>query len=182
MRVNCLTHIGWQSAALPPTASSCPMGTTKYAERLKEYRRGGFCLLSGIFVFFCLHDLRHEATHGLCCLVLLLPCGVGVGAEGEARVVVTQHRGYCFDIHAVLECQGRERVSQVVKPDMLQPCVLEDPLVECYHRVGVIHFSCSAGWEHPRIVGVFGVFLLQQLHGILRDGHLADGVAGFGAA
>ena len=55
MRVNCLTHtlthIGWQSAALPPTASSCPMGTTKYAERLKEYRRGSFCLLSGIFAF-----------------------------------------------------------------------------------------------------------------------------------
>lgn len=44
MWVNCLTHtvthIGWQSAALPPTASSCPMGTTKCAERVKEYRRG----------------------------------------------------------------------------------------------------------------------------------------------
>ena len=58
MWVNCLTHtvthIGWQSAALPPTASSCPMGTTKCVERLKEYRRGGFCLLSGIFGFFLL--------------------------------------------------------------------------------------------------------------------------------
>ena len=29
-----------QSAALPPTASSCPMGTTKCAERTKEHRRG----------------------------------------------------------------------------------------------------------------------------------------------
>ena len=50
MWVNCLTHtvthIGWQSAALPPTASSCPMGTTKCAERAKEHRRGN-CLLSG---------------------------------------------------------------------------------------------------------------------------------------
>ena len=54
--------------------------------------------------------------------------------------------------------------------------------MECYDRVGVIHFTGPAGWEHPRIVGVFGVFLLQQLHGILRDGHLADRVAGFGAA
>ena len=58
MRVNCLTHtlthIGWQSAALPPTASSCPMGTTKYAERLKEYRRGNFCLLSGILALLLL--------------------------------------------------------------------------------------------------------------------------------
>ena len=49
-----LTHIGWQSAALPPTASSCPMGTTKYAERLKEYRRGNFCLLSGILALLLL--------------------------------------------------------------------------------------------------------------------------------
>ncbi len=58
MEVNCLTHtvthIGWQSAALPPTASSCPMGTTKYAERLKEYRRGNFCLLSGILALLLL--------------------------------------------------------------------------------------------------------------------------------
>ena len=50
MWVNCLTHtvthIGWQSAALPPTASSCPMGTTKCAERAKEHRRGN-CFLSG---------------------------------------------------------------------------------------------------------------------------------------
>ena len=58
MEVNCLTHtvthIGWQSAALPPTASSYPMGTTKYAERLKEYRRGNFCLLSGILALLLL--------------------------------------------------------------------------------------------------------------------------------
>ena len=157
--------------------------TTKCVERFKEHRRGGFCLLSGIFAsFFCLHDLCHETAHRLCGLVLLLPCSVGVGAEGEARVVVPEHTADGFDVHPVLECQGRERMTQVVKPDMLQPRVLEDPLVECYHRVGVIHFSCSAGWEHPRIVGVFGVFLLQQFHGILRDGHLADRVAGFGAA
>ncbi len=41
-----VTHIGWQSAALPPTASSCPMGTTKCAERTKEHRREN-CFLSG---------------------------------------------------------------------------------------------------------------------------------------
>ena len=106
---------------------------------------------------------------------------MGIGIQREARRVVTQHTADSLDVHAVLERHRRECMSQVVEPDMLQSRVLEDPLVECYHRVGVIHFSCSAGWEHPRIVGVFGVFLLQQLHGILRDGHLADGVAGFGA-
>ena len=70
-------------------------------------------------------------------------------------------------------------MSQVVEPDMLQSRVLEDPLVECYDRVGVIHFTGPAGREHPRIAGVFGVFLLQQLHGILRDRHLTDGISGF---
>ena len=35
-----------------------------------------------------LHDLCHEAAHGLRCLILHLPGGMGVGAEGEARVVV----------------------------------------------------------------------------------------------
>ena len=111
--------------------------------------------------FFCSHHLRHETAHFLRGLLLHLPCSVGVGAEGESRVVVTQHTADGFDVPPVLQCQGRECVSQVVKPDMLQPRVLEDPLVECYDRVGVIHFSCSAGREHPRIVGVFGVFLFQ---------------------
>ena len=66
--------------------------TTKCVERFKEHRRGGFCLLSGIFAsFFCLHDLRHEAAHFLRGLLLHLSCGVGVGSQGESRVVVTEH-------------------------------------------------------------------------------------------
>ena len=134
------------------------------------------------FLTACSHHLRHETAHFLRGLLLHLPCDVGIGAERKASVVVAQHRGYCFHIHTVLQCQGRECVSQVVEPDMLQPRVLEDPLVECYDRVGVIHFTSPAGREHPRIVGVFGVFLLQQLHGILRNGHLSDGIPGFGLA
>ena len=69
------------------------------------------CLLSGILgFFFCLHDLRHETAHCLCCLVLLPPCSVGVGTEGESRVVVTQHTADGFHIHAVLQCQRCEGV------------------------------------------------------------------------
>ena len=107
MWVNCLTHtvthIGWQLAALPLTASSCPMGTRKCAERVKEYRRGGFAP-SPIFLmfFFCSHHLCHEAAHRLCSFILLLPCGVGVGAEGESRIVVAEHRGHRFYIYAIL--------------------------------------------------------------------------------
>ena len=68
--------------------------------------------------------MRHEVPYLFSGLLLHLPCDVGVGAEGEARVVVTQHAADGFHIHTVLECQGRERMSQVVEPDMLQPASL----------------------------------------------------------
>ena len=57
-----------------------------------------------------LSDLRHEAAHFLCGLLLHLPCDVGVGAEGEASVVVAEHTADGFHIHTVLQCQGRECV------------------------------------------------------------------------
>jgi len=57
-----------------------------------------------------LSDLCHEAAHFLCGLLLHLPCDVGVGAEGETRVVVPEHTADGFDVHPVLECQGRERM------------------------------------------------------------------------
>lgn len=67
-----------------------------------------FCLGGGV-----LSHLRHEAAHGLSRLVLLLPRGVGVGAESEPGVVVPQHGGDRFDVHAVLEGQGGEGVPQI---------------------------------------------------------------------
>ena len=43
---------------------------------------------SGVFsaAGLLLHDLSHEAAHGLCRLILHLPGGVGVGAEGAAPI------------------------------------------------------------------------------------------------
>ena len=76
-------------------------------------------LLSAIFTsFLCLHHLRHEAAHGLCGLVLLLPCSVGVGAQREARVVVSKHTADGFHVYAVLQCQRGECVSEVVKKNV----------------------------------------------------------------
>ena len=95
MWVNCLTHTVTHTR-------KCPDG-------FEEYRRGSFCLLSGIFApFFCLHDLRHEAAHRLCGFVLLLPRSVGVGAESESGVVVAEHTADGFDVHAILQCQRCE--------------------------------------------------------------------------
>ena len=77
--------------------------TRKCADRLKEYRRGDFAL-SPIFLmfYFCSHYLRHEAAHGLCGFVLLLPCSVGVGAECESGVIVAEHTADGFDVHSIL--------------------------------------------------------------------------------
>ena len=86
-------------------------------------------LLSAIFTsFFCLHHLRHEAAHGLCGLVLLLPCSVGVGAQGEARVVVSKHIADGFHVYAVLQCQRGECVSEVVKKNVPPAGLLQQPL------------------------------------------------------
>ena len=77
--------------------------TRKCADRLKEYRRGDFAP-SPIFLmfYFCSHYLRHEAAHGLCGFVLLLPCSVGVGSQGESCIVVTEHRRHRFYIYTIL--------------------------------------------------------------------------------
>ena len=68
--------------------------------------------LPGIFgaIGLLLHDLRYKAAHGFRCLILHLPGGVGVGAEGEARVEVAQHTGDRHDVHTVLEGQRGEGV------------------------------------------------------------------------
>ena len=77
--------------------------TRKCADRLKEYRRGDFALSPIFLVFyFCSHYLRHEAAHGLCGFVLLLPCSVGVGAECESGVIVAEHTADGFDVHSIL--------------------------------------------------------------------------------
>ena len=105
---------------------------------------------------------------------------MGVGAEGEARIIVPQHTADRFHIYTVLESQGREGVSQVVEPDVLQPGVLQYLLVELHHRVGVVHFSRNRRGEHILVVRVFAVFLDQQVDGLLRQENCPHRVGGFG--
>ena len=60
--------------------------------------------------------LRHEVPHGLRCLILLLAGGVGVCPQGESGIVMAQHGGHRFDIHAVLKGQRGEGVPEVGDP------------------------------------------------------------------
>ena len=75
------------------------------------------------------------------CLFLHLPSGVGVGAKSEASVIVPQHRRDCFHVHSILQCHGSEGIPQVVKPDMFQPRVLQDLLMEFDDGVRMVHLS-----------------------------------------
>ena len=63
---------------------------------------------------------------------------MSVGVQREACRKMPQHTRYGLDVHTVLQCQRCEGMAQVVEPDMLQPRVLEDPLVECYD-LSLIH-------------------------------------------
>ena len=78
--------------------------TRKYAEiRGKSTGEEVRFPLRCFYHFQRLHHLRHKAAHGLRGFVLLLPGGVGLGAQGEARIIVAQYTAGGFHIHAILQ-------------------------------------------------------------------------------
>ena len=50
-------------------------------------------------------------------------------------------------------------MAEVVKPEMFQPGVLEDPLVQRGRRVRMVHSSDPRGGEEPGGAWVLGVLL-----------------------
>ena len=99
-----------------------------------------YLILSAALLF--LHDLCHEIAHLFGGTFLHLPRDVGVGSQGESRVEMAEHTRYRFHVHAVLQRQGRECVSEVMKSQMLQPCILQDFLVDVDYRIRMVHFAC----------------------------------------
>ena len=63
------------------------------------------------FLTACSHHLRHEISHLFGGTFLHLARDVGVGAECEACIKVTEHTRYRFYVHAILECQRCECVT-----------------------------------------------------------------------
>ena len=81
------------------------------AERSGKHRRGADGIIRPSPAVFCgLHGLADDAADGVGGGALHPLRGVGVGAEGEARVVVAQCAGQRLDVHAVLEGQRCEGV------------------------------------------------------------------------
>ena len=66
-------------------------------------------------IFLCLHRLTDDVSDGVSGVTLHIRRGVGVGAEREACIVVSQRTGQRLDVHAVLEGQRGEGVSEVVE-------------------------------------------------------------------
>ena len=97
---------------------------------------------------------------------------MGVGAEGKARVIVSQRAGQCLDIHAVLEGQRGEGVSEVVKSDVLRADGLQNFIVGSAESVRVIHSPGLGRWKQIRIARVLFVFGNQQVDRLLRKGRL----------
>ena len=59
------------------------------------------------------HIPRHELPHRIRRLLLHFGGNVGVGAKGETHVEVPQHAGDRLDVHAVLQSNCGECVSEI---------------------------------------------------------------------
>jgi len=95
------------------------------ADRSGKHRRVADGIIRPSPTVFCgLHGLADDAADGIGGVTLHPLRGVGVGAESEARVVVSQCTGQRLDIHAVLEGQRGEGVSEVVEAYVLRTVLL----------------------------------------------------------
>ena len=53
-----------------------------------------------------LEGLGNESSHPVGCLLLHLPCDVGIGVQREARAVMAQNAGDRLDVHSLLDSQS----------------------------------------------------------------------------
>ncbi len=68
---------------------------------------------------------------------------------------MTEHTRYRFHVHAVLECQRCECVSQVMKSQMFQPCIFQDFLMDVDHRIRMVHLACFGDGNIHGLLGCF---------------------------
>ena len=77
---------------------------------------------------------------------------MGVGVQGEARRVVTQHPGHRLDVHSVLQGQGGECMPEIMEPDFGQSRPFQHPVEHMQHTVRENRHTRWAG-EHPGCTG-----------------------------
>ena len=85
---------------------------------------GHFWRPPGALRFFFLYGLGKESAHLLRRLILLLPRGVGIGAQGEPGVGVPKHTGYSLHIYTALERHRSEAMPLWHNKDKSDnPCI-----------------------------------------------------------
>ena len=60
---------------------------------------------------------------------------MGVGVQGEPGAEVPQHAGHGFNVHAVLQGQCSEGMSQIVEPNLGQSGPFQHPVKHMEHTV-----------------------------------------------
>ena len=61
---------------------------------------------------------------------------MGVGAQGETRVIVAQHTADGFYIHTVLQGQCGKGMPEIVEAYVRQPGIFQNFLVQVYDGIG----------------------------------------------
>ena len=121
---------------------------------------------------FCLSDAAVDLPRGG---VLHVRGRVRVNIQRRGRRHMPQHGGERFHVHPILQRQGRECVSEVMKTHLFAACVLQDHLQSVVDRTGVERQILQhRRREHPAGVDAFAVFP-QHLHDGGRQHQLADG-------
>ena len=110
-------------------------------------------------LFLCLHRLSDDVPDGIGGVTFHLRRSVGVGAEGEACVIVSQRAGQRLDVHAVLEGQSGEGVSEIMEADVLRTNGFQYLVVGMAKRVRVEHGAGLGRHEQVGTVWVLCVLL-----------------------
>ena len=75
-------------------------------------------------------------------------------------------------------CHGLDIwVSEIMEPDVLDPRLLQQLLVDAAGSIRMIHGTRDRRWKHIRVFRMQGVFFLQELDRLQRD---IDGTNGMG--
>lgn len=60
---------------------------------------------------------------------------MGVGVQSEPRGKMTKHTGHGLNVHAVLESEGSEGVTEVMEPDLRDSGSFQNTLEHIVHAV-----------------------------------------------
>ena len=124
----------------------------------------------------CLHEaadlLRRASLH--------IVGDVRIGVQGKPCAIVAQHTGQGLYIHAAGEGHRGESVAQIMEANTLLDARLRQQLpVDSGHRIRAPVAAGAGRREQDGVVRVLFVLPHQDVHRLLGQRHLADGVFGF---